>query len=194
MIVSVSSETGAITVTDPFENISLVLPSPKKYWGSSDVKMNGNKIPSARLWSYMSNVYTKEQEFKYETLMEEAKRAEIFRLLDKGMIVWTLNPTKSDQKISENLYARLEKQRARTLVDKFKINIVKCEIRLNEDILKEILEGCASIQLYPCGMVDERIYVTKDPEAVFEAFGSRDWQRIAVYCKRPSASGFQLDL
>lgn len=171
-----------------------VLSLPRGEWGHPDVTLNGNQIPSSRIWALIANYLMEEQAPDPEEILQEAKRVEIFRQLETGLIIWTLNPGKKDVKLHGDVYIRKEKQRVRYLADKYGVKIAKVEGDFTPDAVRELHEACLTLGLHPVGCVDERIYYTRDPEAVFKAFGSRDVTRLAVYFKRPSSSGFTLDI
>ena len=192
----------SVIVSDGFmqiisaNNRVLRFPDPREFhqWGSNQVTLDGKQIPSARIWDYLAKCKQKEEQFSYDKLMNEAERAEIYSQLDTGMIVYTLFPKKDDRLISGNVYARKEKQRIRYLANKFLVVIGKFEEPVTPEVIKEMNAACAGIKYYPVGCVDDRIYYTKDPEAVFNTLDTKDVTKIGVFLKRPSSSSFVLNL
>lgn len=154
----------------------------------STVLCNGKPVPSARVWELIGFFLSHNKQTPREHIIAEVKRSEIYRQEITGLIVWTKSPQAKDVQIAGNVYARPERQRIRVLTEQFNIKIAKIDGPVTEEVLEEIFDVCESLGLYPCASVDDRYFFTKDPEAVFEAFGTRDWQRLAVYFKRPSAS------
>lgn len=167
---------------------------PITSWGHPDVTYNGARIPSSRIWGMLGAALKDGRKASRSALMDEAARAEVYRLVDAGIIIWTLSPLPADKGLSGNVYVRRDRQRIRPLVDMFKIRIAKCEGPMTPDIVKEILDVCADIGLFPVGFADDRLYFSQDPEKVFSAFGSRDFTRIAIYCRRPGASAVTVRL
>lgn len=185
---------------DPANNKTLIskdnniLSLPRGEWGSPDVTFNGNQIPSAKIWKLIASYMVENAEPDLENLFNEAKIANIFRQLEIGMIVWTLNPKKTDMSIQDNVYVRKEKQRIRYLANKFEVKIAKIEGSFDPDTILEVHKACLTVGLHPVGCVDERLYYCRSPEKVFRAFGSSDWLRIGVFLKRPSSSSFSLSI
>jgi hypothetical protein len=169
------------------EGDALVLPSLVDY-GSVNVLYNGNRIPSARLWAIAGAFLARGKQPSQKLLFDEAKRANIYRLIDSGQIVYTLDPRPTDKAIGENVYARKERQRVRFLVDHFRIKLGKIEGKLDKTSITEICKCCANIGLFPIAYQGNRIFFTADPGALYAALGTTDSIRIAVYLKRPSSS------
>jgi len=165
-----------------------ILQIPVTKWGHPDVTYNGNRIPSARLWGMLANSLKKGEKASKKALMDEAARAEVYRLVDAGVIIWTTAPLPGDKGLDGNVYVRKDRQRVRPLFNKFNIRVAKSEGPMSPDVVKEILDVCTDIGLFPVGFADERLYFSQNPEEVFHAFGSRDFTRIAIYCRRPGAS------
>lgn len=166
----------------------------REHWGHPDVIFNDNQIPSAKIWRLIAKYMMEEVQIDLEELLHEARIANIFRQLEIGLLIWTLNPEKKDAHVKGNVYIRKERQRIRHLTDKFQIKIAKIDGDFTPEVVKELHEVCLTLGLHPVGCVDERIYYARSPEKVFRAFGSNDFTRIAVYCKRPSSSSFPLAL
>lgn len=179
-----------LELTEPGKTLQI----PITTWGHPDVIYNGNKIPASRIWAMLGNALKEGKRASKTALMAEAARAEVYRLADAGVIIWTLSPLPTDRLLSGKVYVRSDKHRIRPLVNMFKIRIAKCEGRLSPDIVKEILEACAEYDLHPVGFADDRLYFAEDPDKVFQAFGSRDFTRIAIYCRRPGASAVEVVL
>lgn len=167
---------------------------PMVAWGHPGVLFNGNHIPSAKLWGIIASHAIEGKTTPRPDLIREAKRAEIYRQLKHGMYVWTINPKPEDRLVEDSMYVREDKQRIRPLIDRFDITICKIEDEITPSVIQTITSFFAQQSLFPVGMVDERIYLSKDPEAVFEAFGSRDWLRIGVFFKRPGSSSVPLTI
>lgn len=172
-----------------------VLEIPKvKYWGSSDVYFNNNKIPGAKLWEICAAFLAHGKKVPENLLFEEAKRAEVYRLLDSGQIVYTTTPREGDIPKAPSIFVRMEKQRVRTLVKRFNIKIAKIEGELTSLAIRELCIFCAGINLHPVAYQENRIYFCEDPQKVYDTVGSTCPIRLAVYCKRPSSSSFKVIL
>lgn len=167
---------------------------PLQSWGHPAIIFGGNRIPASRIWNLIGESMKKGEKTDRNLLLEEARRSEIFRQVDSAIIIHTYNPIATDAGIMGNVYARKERQRVRVLVDRFNIKIAKADGELTPEVLAELLEACETLGLFPCGMADDQLYICKDPETVFSAFGSRSWQRIQIFARRPSASSVPLDL
>ena len=171
-----------------------VLSLPHGEWGHPDVLFKGNRIPSARIWALIAESLMRGEAPSAEDILHEAKRSEVFRQLETGLIIWTLNPEKQDVHVQGNVYIRKEKQRIRYLADKFKVKIAKVSGDFTPEVVRELNTVCLTLGMHPVGCVDGRIYYSRDPEAVFKAFGTRQWVRVGIFCKRPSSSSFVLDI
>lgn len=174
----------------------ITLELPRNAWGSPDVRVNGNQVPSAKIWGLIGSCRAEGKKVPRSTLMEEARKAEIYRQLDTHMLVWTRTPHESDEPVdaSKNVYMRKEKQRIRPLVHDLDIKIAKIDVQPTPGMVKDLHDVCATIGLYPVGAGDDRVLYSKNPQAVFDAFGSKDFVRIMVYCRRPGSSSVSLDL
>ena len=164
-----------------------------KYWGSSEVFYNGNKIPSARLWELAGAFLAHSKQVPRHLLFEEARRANIYRLIDSGQIIWTTAPRDGDKHLSGNIYARKEKQRVRFLVKLFDIRLGKVEGKPNRENITELCEFCETIGLYPIAAQENKIYFCEHPEDVKRMFNTDDILRLAVFLKRPSASCIEVN-
>ena len=127
-------------------------------------------------------------------LLEEARRANIYRLIDSGQLVYTKAPRDGDIEKGKHIYVRKEKQRVRALVKRFGIKIAKIEGELEAVAIKDLCAFCADIGLYPVAYQENKIYFCTDPDMVHKAVGGFDPIRLIVYCKRPSASSFKVKL
>ena len=165
-------------------------------WGSTDVKYNGNIIPSARLWELVGAFLVHNKKVPKEFLFEEARRADIYRLFDAGQIIWTENPREGDVPFApeRNVFVRKDKQRVRVFLAEFGIKLAKIDATPNKNNIIQLAEVCAENGLYPVAAQEQRFYFASDPETVFKAFGSKDHLRLAVYLKRPSSGGIQIRL
>jgi len=170
---------------------SLTIPNE---FGSPDVHLNGNHIPSARVWGVLQNAMAHETTVDKEYLLSVAKESETFRWYMTTMLVYTHEPKKDDRHVIGSVYERHERQRIRPLTDKFDVTIAKSDYELNPEIAKSLHEAAASLGLGPVGMNDGRIYYSTNPQAVFDAFGTSDWVRVAVYLKRPGGSSTKVNL
>lgn len=182
---------GYLVITSP---CGAALSLPTAVWGHPGVLLNGNNIPSAKLWAIIAGYAIAEKVTPRQELIAEAKRAEIYRQTTRTMHVWTLTPKPDDTNLDGFMYIRKDKQRIRPLVDRFNITICKVEDEITPQVIQEITEYFSQQSLFPVGMVDERIYFAENPEVVFEAFGSRDWLRIGVFFKRPGSSSVPLTI
>jgi hypothetical protein len=164
-------------------------------WGS-EVKYNGNIIPASRLWELAGAFLTHGKKVPKELLFAEAKRADIYRLFDAGQIIWTTQPRADDIPFSpeRNVYVRKDKQRVRVFLAEFNIKLAKIEEQPNKMNILELVEVCKENGLYPVAAQEHRFYFTPDPQRVFEAFGTTDHLRLAVYLKRPSSGGIKIRL
>lgn len=172
-----------------------VLKIPKlRYWGSAEVYFNENKIPSACLWELCATFLVHGKKVPKHLLFEEAKRADIYRLIDSGQIVYTTTPRDGDIEKAKNIYVRREKQRVRYLVKRFGIKIAKIEGDVTASAIRELCDFCANIGLYPVAYQENKIYFCANPDEVYQAVGGFDPIRLFVYCKRPSSSSFKIKL
>lgn len=164
-------------------------------WGTPNVFFDGNKIPSARIWALIANSMMKNERVDRQALMKEGQRADIYRLESGSKLVWTQNPRSDDQLLEGNMYVRKELQRHRELVKDFGVVLVKIEADppVRDQVLEavKVLDG---LGFKPFAWQQSRGYFCKDPEAVYEAFGTRDHLRLAVYMKRPSAAPLEVNL
>lgn len=171
----------------------LILPSLANY-GDPNVTYNGNRIPSARLWNLAGMFLSHNKQPPPKLLFEEAKRAEIYRLIDSGQIVYTLNPRPTDRCIEGDVYARQEKQRVRVLVDHFGVKLGKIEGKLDKTSITKFCEVCANIGFFPVAYQENKIFFAANPSAVYDALGTTDAIRIAVFLKRPSSNHMTFDV
>lgn len=167
---------------------------PVTHWGHPDVRMNGSQIPSARIWEIIANHLCEGLKVPREMLVAEARRAKIYQQLEKGLIVHTLNPKDKDILVDGSVYVRVDMQRIRPLVDRFSIKIAKIEGEYTAEKVKETNDAMEELSFYPVAAGEDKIMYSRDPEEVFEAFGTRDWVRLAVYFRRPGSSFVNLDL
>ena len=182
-------------MTTAFELNGDVLQLPSfQQWGSSDVTLNGNKIPAAKIWQLVAAFLAHGKKVPEKLLIEEAKKAEIYRLIGSGKIVWTLNPEEDDKQLSGNVYSRKSKERVRYLVDKFNLIMGKIDGNVNKESITEMCNYCATLGLHLIAYQEDKMYFSQDPEAFYEAMGSSDPIRLAVFCKRPSASFISVNL
>ena len=167
---------------------------PDTGFGSRNMRFNGMDVPSTKLWDFAAEYLGKSQKVPKNKLFELAKRASVFAWKPTDMLLHTHNPDKEDEHIAENVYKRSEKQRIRPLSAKFKVIIAKFDGTYSVEAAKEMHEVAEQIGYFPVGMNDERIYYAKNPSEVFNAFGTQDWVRIAVYLKRPGGAKVPLSL
>jgi hypothetical protein len=163
-------------------------------FGSSNVQLNGNHIPSAKIWGVLQQAMAHEEKVDKEYLLSVAKESETFRWVMTTMLVYTFEPKKDDRHVAGFVYQRHERQRVRPLSDKFDIVIAKTDYELNPETVKALHEAASSLGLYPVGMNDGRVYYSPDPDSVFDAFGTSDWVRVAVMLKRPGGSSRHIEL
>lgn len=174
------------TLVDEDTNDELKIPTII-YWGKP-VIFNGNQIPSARFWDLVGAFLSVGKEPPSKLLFAEARRADIYRLIDSGQIIWTSNPRLSDKLLGGNVYARLDKQRVRFLLPRLGVKLAKIEDKPNKQNITELCNECAKLGLYPVANQEHKFYFAAEPEKVFEYMQSTDHVRLAVYLKRPSSS------
>jgi len=162
------------------------------FFGSNDVTYGGHQIPCANIWDLIGAHMARSTVVPTDELLQVAEDAETFRWENNKMLVHTMTPRKTDHVVGGNVYWRQEKQRVRPLVDMFQVVIAKIESELSPTVVSELHEVCGHKNLYPVGMVNDKIYYAPDPERVFQAFGSRDWVRIGVFLKRPGSSSVEI--
>lgn len=179
--VSITSDTGDILLI------------PRGEWGQP-LNLNGNVIPSARVWATIADYAIQGVAPSRSAIMEEAKRAEIYRLLEQGILVRTDTPREKDKELVPGIYLRMDRQRVRPLLSEFSLAIAKIEAEYSTDNVLAMHAYCKSIGLSPVAAADGRIMYSKDPQAVFNAFGTKDWTRLMVYIRRPGSSSVSLDL
>jgi hypothetical protein len=159
------------------------------------ITCNGKVVPSARVWELIGFFLSKGKQTPREHIVSEVKRSEIYRQEITGLLVWTQSPQDKDVLIEGSVYARPERQRIRILLDAFNIKIAKIDApTVTVEILEELFNVCETLGLYPVASVDDRYFFAKDPDAVYKALGTTDWQRCAVYFKRPSSSHINIRL
>ena len=163
-------------------------------FGSPNVVFNSKPIPSSRLWAVLEQHLAHGTKPSAEELIEIGAESEIFRWDMSTIMVHTFNPRKTDELLSDNVYRRRDRQRIRPLVGEFNIVIAKIEGDVVPSTVRALHTVAESLGLYPVGMNTNKVYYAPDPEAVFAAFGSRDWVRIGVMMKRPGGSCVDLCL
>lgn len=185
---------GYLTLSDEIGNV-LEIPLPKVYgWGHLNVRLNGERIPCARLWQIIADYMVKEEQVPRSLLMEEALRAELYRQLDQSMLIWTVEPLPGDKPITEYVVLRKEKQRKRPLAERFGITIGRLDGPVDSTTVQQLNSAAESLGLGPVAAGEDRVFYSKNPQEVFGAFGSTDWVRLYVYLKRPGTSSVHLDL
>ena len=162
-------------------------------FGEPGIKFNGRVIPSARIWDLAAYHMVRGERTPREKLFTVARNSEVFRWEQTEMLVHTLTPRKTDQHIFGAVFARHERQRVRPLVSKFDVRIAKVDGEITTDAVDELHYVAKRLGREPVGMNDGRIYYAKDPQTVFDAFGTKDWVRIAVYLKRPGGSSVPIN-
>lgn len=174
------------TLVDEDTNDELKIPTII-YWGKP-VIFNGNQIPSARFWELVGAFLSVGKEAPNRLLFAEARRADIYRLIDSGQIIWTEKPRTTDKHLGGNVYARLDKQRVRFLLPRLGVKLAKIEDKPTKQNITELCNECAKLGLYPVANQEHKFYFAAEPEKVFEYMQSTDHVRLAVYLKRPSSS------
>jgi hypothetical protein len=170
---------------------TLVLPDS---FGHTNVKLNGNKIPSAKIWDFVARYLARGDRVPQDQLLTVAMESEMFRWEPTTMLVYTLKPWPDDRPTdTTNIYWRTDRQRVRPLVDEFDVRIARIyDTGSLEVAVRTLHEFAAKRGWYPVGMNDNRVYYTSDPQSVFDAFGTKDWVRIGVYLKRPGGSSVEV--
>ena len=172
-----------------------VLEIPYLNWGNPNVLFNGDKIPCSRLWEVIATA--KEQKMKADRLelLEEAQRASIYIQAGRRGLVHTSAPKQGDRLVADNVYIRHEECRIRPLVDKFELIRGKLEV-VGPTEMREFLRVSAErISLYPVAADNAgHVVLSRNPEEVFSAFGSRDWVRLYVLLKRPGSTSIPLSI
>lgn len=166
---------------------------PLSVWGHPNVRYNGNVIPSAKMWDFIGRKMANGEQFSTADLMDEARRADMYRFLEGKILVWTLNPRKEDKQLEKNVYIRRERNRIRPLVERFNVVIAKLT-DVSPLSVKEMIETCKKYKYKPFAMGEDRILFSRDVEKIFDTFGTRDWVRLYVYFKRPGATSVDLNL
>lgn len=186
MVCTEKVENSRLVITDGSATLSI--PIANGSWGSPDITLDGQKIPAGRIWTAIAYHTAKEKKIPRPVLMAEAKRAALYRQEAADMLVYTIKPRKGDKHITGNVYSRAEKQRTRPMLERFGIRVAKIEAPVDVGSVRQMHEAAESLGLYPVAAGDDRVMYAPDPEAVFTAFGSRDWVRIYVYLKRPGST------
>lgn len=192
MVCTEKVENSRLNITDGSAVLSI--PIANGDWGSSDITLDEQRVPSGRIWSMIAYHAAKEEKTPRTTLLAEAKRAALYRQEAVGMLVYTTEPRKGDKGVLGNVYYRNEKQRTRPLLVRFGIWVAKIEAPVDAASMRQTHEAAESLGLYPVAAGDDRVMYAPDPEAVFSAFGSRDWVRIYVYLKRPGSTSVKINL
>ena len=170
-----------------------VLEVPDTGFGSAGIMLNGQVIPSARIWNLAASYLARGEITPRDLLFKQAQESAVFCWRPTDMLVQTQKPKDGDELLKYDIYKREERQRIRPLVDRFDLRIAKLEepSDINMRHMHEVAEG---LGFSPVGYNDGRVFYAEDPEEVFRAFGSNDWARIGVMCKRPGSSSVSLDL
>jgi len=171
----------------------LQLPSFQN-WGSSDVTLNGKSIPSAKIWELIAAFLAHNKKVPDAIVIDEAKKAEIYRLISSGKITWTLTPEEGDKHLSGHIYSRKSKERVRCLVDHFNIRMGKIDGAPDKQNITEMCEYCATIGLYLVAYQEDKMYFAENPQQIYDAVGSDSPIRLSVFLKRPSASFIEIKL
>jgi hypothetical protein len=172
-----------------------VLEIPYSTWGNPNVLFNGDKIPCSRLWEIIAIAKERKMKASREEWYEEAQRASIYVQAGRRGLVHTLAPKQGDRLVASNVYIRHEECRIRPLVDKFELIRAKLEV-VGPAEMREFLRVSAEvIGLYPVAADNAgHVILSKDPEAVFAAFGTRDWIRLYILLKRPGSTSVPLNI
>ena len=170
-----------------------ILSIPTSSWGTPDVRFNGERIPCARLWKIIADNLAEGRNPSAGELLNEARRADIYRVLDGRMLVWTNFPrTDIDTQFEGRVYARREKFRMRPLMPRFRVVMAKLE-EVAPYSVREMIRACEKMGLYPFAAGEDKMFFSRQAEEIFRLFGTKDWVRLYVYFKRPGTSPTQLD-
>lgn len=192
MLCSERVEKQHLILTD--SEATLAIPVGSGDWGNQNLRLDGKRIPSGRIWALIAKHTAAGEKTPRPLLMAEAKRSGLYIQHNHDMLVYTVEPQIGDRGISGNVFMRRETQRVRPLLERFGIVVAKIEPPLDATSVNQMHEAAETIDLYPVAAGDNRIMYAPDPQAVFDAFGSKDWVRIYVYLKRPGSSSTPLNI
>lgn len=182
---------GTLVLSDDKDVVNI----PMREWGNPNVLLNGNKVPSARLWMMIANhIINKGGKMKREILMDEAKRAAIYRQRKNKMWIYTHSSLKNDSHLIGSLYERNVAQRIRPLVDELGIQLCKIEDEPTPDVVSDTLLLAEKLGWFPVAASRKKIMFHPKPQEVFDLFGTKDWARIYVYLKRPGSVNVLLEV
>ena len=171
---------------------------PYTAWGHPEVRVNGQKVPSSRLWAMMAENLARGEKTPREQILAEGRRAEIYVQKPGRLLYWTEKPDPKDEWVSGDVYWHKDKVRGRPLVDEFGIVLARIVGPAEPDhapqALRELHAAAAQIGLLPVAGGDGHYMYCQDPELVFEAFGTRNWQQLYKFLKRPGTSFVEVRL